>query len=146
MERERGEGVKIPEDLRTWYSVACDKVHFATDYDAIKILIERIAAQEVELKKCILATRSYQEAVDSGPPFGDAVKAVLTLRQNADAGFAELARTRAERDSLRLQLERMREPVTREEIERPYSGSGLTGFANRVNAIVAARAWRQEKP
>lgn len=34
----------IPEDLRTWYSVACDKVHFKTDYDAIKILIERIAA------------------------------------------------------------------------------------------------------
>lgn len=33
----------IPEDLQTWYSVACDKVHFATDYDAIKTLIERIA-------------------------------------------------------------------------------------------------------
>lgn len=38
----------IPEDLQTWYSVACDKVHFKTDYGTIKILIERIAALEQE--------------------------------------------------------------------------------------------------
>src|SRR5512146_2862892 len=43
--------MKIPEDLRTWYSVACDKVHFATDYDAIRKLIERIAALTEQLEQ-----------------------------------------------------------------------------------------------
>jgi uncharacterized protein (UPF0335 family) len=41
----------IPEDLKVWYSVACDKVHFQTDYDAIKTLIERIARLEAELEE-----------------------------------------------------------------------------------------------
>ena len=40
--------LKIPDDLKTWHSVACDKVHFATDYDAIRTLIERIAVLEAE--------------------------------------------------------------------------------------------------
>jgi len=39
----------IPEDLKVWYSVACDEVHFATDYKAIKTLIERIAANEARI-------------------------------------------------------------------------------------------------
>ena len=43
--------MKIPEDLRTWYSVACDKVHFATDYDAIRKLIERIATLTEQLEQ-----------------------------------------------------------------------------------------------
>jgi hypothetical protein len=37
---------QIPDDLRVWYSVARDKVHFKTDYDAIKMLIERIGRAE----------------------------------------------------------------------------------------------------
>lgn len=43
------EKMKIPEDLKVWYSVACDGVHFQTDYAVIKTLIERIARTEAQL-------------------------------------------------------------------------------------------------
>lgn len=55
----------------------------------------RILELERQLEGCAIAARSWQEAVDRGEPFGDALKAVLTLRQNADAGFAELTSVRA---------------------------------------------------
>lgn len=38
----------VPEDLQTWYSVACDGISFKTDHKVVKVLIERIAALEQE--------------------------------------------------------------------------------------------------
>jgi hypothetical protein len=55
--------IPIPEDLKIWYSVACDKVHFATDYDAIKTLIERIGRLEAENARLKGLSETYRHAL-----------------------------------------------------------------------------------
>ncbi len=47
----------------------------------------RLTYLEHQLQGCALAARSYKEGVKHGEPFGAAFKAVLSLRQNADAAF-----------------------------------------------------------
>ena len=44
---------------------------------------------------------------------------------------------------LQAQVERLTRPVERAELERPYSGSGLVGDANRFNALIASRTKEQ---
>lgn len=51
------------------------------------LLLEQIAYLERQLKGCAVAARSYEAGLKFGAPFGDAFKAVLRLRQNADAAF-----------------------------------------------------------
>lgn len=57
------EKMKIPEDLKVWYSVACDGVHFQTDYAVIKTLIERIARTEAQLSASQEQVRRLTEAL-----------------------------------------------------------------------------------
>ncbi len=41
----------IPEDLKLWYSVACDEVEFATSHKVVKTLIERLSRSEQEIAR-----------------------------------------------------------------------------------------------
>lgn len=43
-----------------------------------------------ELKNCIIAARSYEAGVATGPPYGKAIKAVLVCRQSLDGALREL--------------------------------------------------------
>lgn len=62
----------IPEDLQTWYSVACDEVHFATDHKVIKALIERIATLEAQNRQlreaCTTALSAFAWLPKDEPP------------------------------------------------------------------------------
>lgn len=69
--------MKIPEDLKVWYSVACDGVHFQTDYAVIKTLIERIARTEAHLRGERMKIKTYacwEDAVNKDGEFFDAVR------------------------------------------------------------------------
>lgn len=110
----------------------------------LKPLRERNAASEArerelqeQLNRCAIAARSYQEAVDMGEPFGDELKAVLTLRQNADAGFKR-------GDAAEAREKELRERV--QELEEAFSEViGLIERCALLQQQSAARAAKGEK-
>ena len=69
-------GSKVPEDLQTWYSVACDGIEFATSHNAIKTLIERIAKDEA----AIVALEGQIEKLKADAKIGDEMLEALEAK------------------------------------------------------------------
>ena len=57
----------------------------------------------------------------------------------------QLEKVEAELATARQTIERLSAPVSREELERPYSGEGMVADANRFNALIAARKDANDK-
>jgi DNA repair exonuclease SbcCD ATPase subunit len=111
--------VEIAEDLKLWYSVACDKVHFATDYDAIKKLIERLSAAEAKVKeleqwreKYFQIERAHSNAIDK---IGELTARVM-LRER------ELAERSSDKSRLEEKIKGMRNAYDRTSQEAHDSG------------------------
>jgi hypothetical protein len=79
----------IPEDLQTWYSVACDGVEFATSHKVVKTLIDRIARLEAELREAREEIATHVAALSSALTAGQNQYAALEAENEALKGKLE---------------------------------------------------------
>jgi len=144
----------IPEDLKMWYSVACDGIEFKPGHAAIKTLIERIAAAEAERD----ALRNQI------PPQGDgscdrcgrvpSIAIPTSLCEECRDGVARAEKAEAELATARQTIERLSAPVSDAENKYLFDLHDVLSEQDRepapdirkaVNALIAARKDANDK-
>lgn len=125
----------IPEDLHKLYEMVKTS-HSSMGWRWTIVanpLFERIAAAE----KRAADAEAQVKAVSS--TYGELVHSAPNTAKMIEPHEWDNKTPSEQRDWAVAQIEALSPPISREEIERSYRGGGWIGFANRFNAILAAR-------